>query len=165
MTNLEKVEERLAELDQEIAQLKSQNSVLIDDVAEQRKQVVNKTNSLYNVESEKEELEQLVQDLSSEVAQRRKVMTHLGVDLDQLVKHIAPKVDGVVTGVDSNIIVVSLGRDDGLRRDHKVDIFRGDRFVATAVVLTANHNISSARILPEFQLSKVREGDHVTTKL
>ena len=109
MESLKKAEQRLAELDQTVAQLKAQNTQFIDDVAKAKTQVVTKTNELYKVEGQKAELEQLVRDLNSQVANKTRVMKALGIRDDQLVADIEPKVDGVVTGVRENVIVISLG--------------------------------------------------------
>lgn len=165
LDSLQQAEARLAELDQQIATLKTENSKLIDDIAAQRLQVVNKTNQLYKVQGEKDDLELLVQDLTSQVAQKTKVMNAMGIRDDALVDHIEPRVDGVVKGVSGNLIVVSLGSDDGLRSGHLVDIYRGDRFVGKAKILTAEFDQASARVMAEYQQSRVQEGDHVTTKL
>ena len=165
LESLKKAEQRLAELDQTVAQLKAQNTQFIDDVAKAKTQVVTKTNELYKVEGQKAELEQLVRDLNSQVANKTRVMKALGIRDDQLVADIEPKVDGVVTGVRENVIVISLGGDDGIRKDHVVDIFRENQYVGKAKVVRTRHDSAAARILPEFQTATVREGDHVTTKL
>ena len=165
LENLKKAEQRLGELDQTVAQLKAQNTKLIDDVAKGKTQVVTKTNELYRVEGQKAELEKLHRQLQSEFAVKTRVMKAMGIRDDALTSHIEPKVEGYVTNIRDNVIVISLGGDDGIRKDHLVDIFRRNQYVGKAKVLRAKDDFSTARILPEYLTGKVREGDNVTTKL
>jgi len=67
-------------------------------------------------------------------------------------------------GVSDDVVVVSLGTDDGIRKGHVLDIYRGDRYIGKAVVTIAQFDKSAARISPDFRRDLVQEGDHVTTK-
>jgi hypothetical protein len=157
-------EKRIKEQDNELAQLKTENVKLTDDIAEQRRSVVNLTNVVYQLRGEIEVLEQLRKDMGEQLVNKIKVMNKHGLKDDDLVDHIPPKVDGVVLQVKERLITVSLGTDDGIRNGHTLDIYRGDRFVGQAVVTNANFNLSAARIDNSLTQSQVREGDHVTTK-
>lgn len=157
-------ERRLAQQDTEIAELKLQNSKLVDDVAAQRSSVVNLTNKVFEAEGVNEQKEQLARDLTEELAKKTKVMKAHGLRDDALTSHIPPEVNGVVQGVRDDVVVVSLGTDDGIREGHVLDIFRGDRYIGKAVVTIAEFDKSAARISPDFRRDLVQEGDHVTTK-
>lgn len=157
-------EKRLVEQDQELAQLKTDNKKLIDDIATQRQSVVNLTNQLYQSKGAEESLKTMNQDLSQSLAQKQKVMKAHGLADDALVDHIPPRVDGRVARVKDNYIAISLGTDDGIREGHTLDIYRNDRFIGKATVTKADYNMSAARIDKDFLQAPVAEGDYVTTK-
>lgn len=157
-------EKRMSELDTQVTDLRGTNKGLIDDIAEQRKKVVNLTNQVYSLEGQVKDLEIVRMDLTEELAARIKVMNAEGLSRDALTDHIPPEVDGVVLRTKNNLIAISVGGDDGVREGHVFDIFRGDRFIGKAEVTTARNNMSAARLISEFQRAPVAEGDHVTTK-
>lgn len=164
LARMKEAENRLAEQDKEVNRLKEDNSKLTDDISAQRASVVNLTNQIYQKEGENSRKEQLTRDLSEQLAKKTKVMKANGLTDDELTKHIPPKINGIVQKVRDEILVVSLGTDDGLLKGHVLDIYRGDRYVGKAVVTIAQHNQSAARISPDFRQDVVQEGDHVTTK-
>lgn len=157
-------EKRMAELDTQITNLRTNNQGLSDNVAVQRKKVVNLTNQVYSLEGQVKDLEIARMNLFEDVAARTKVMDALGISKDELTDHIPPEVEGVVLRTKDNLIAISVGSDDGIRSGHEFDIFRGDRYVGKAAVVTTRDNISSARLITEFQRTPVAEGDYVTTK-
>lgn len=164
MARVREAESRLAEQDKELGRLKADNSKLTDDVAAQRSQVVNLTNQVFQKEGENSRKEQLARDLTEQLAKKTKVMKYHGLTDDALTSHIPPPLKGIVQAVRDEVVVVSLGTDDGLREGHVLDIFRGDRYVGKAVVTIAQDNRSAARISPDFRQDVVLEGDYVTTK-
>lgn len=164
LARMKEAENRLAEQDKEVERLKADNSRLTDDIAAQRAAVVNLTNQVYQKEGENSRKEQLARDLTEELAKKTKVMKANGLTDDALTRHIPPKVNGVVQAVKGQVLVVSLGTDDGLHEGHVLDIYRGDKYVGKAVVTIAQHNQSAARISPDFRQDNVQEGDYVTTK-
>ena len=164
LQRMREAERRLAEQDAEVAQLKAQNSKLVDDIAAQRAAVVNLTNQVFSAEGENERKEQLARDLTEMLAKKTKVMKANGLTDDDLTAHIPPRLDGLVMGVREDVVVVSLGTDDGIREGHVLDIYRGDRYIGKAVVTIAQFDKSAARISADFRRDLVQEGDHVTTK-
>lgn len=165
LARMKEAEDRLAELDKEVARLKAENSTLINDVSAQRTAVVNLTNQVYAATGENARKDQLTRDLTEQLAKKTKVMKANGLRDDALTSHIPPKLDGVIQRVSDEIVVVSLGTDDGLRVGHVLDIYRGDRYVGKATVTIAKFDKSAARISADFRQDVVREGDIVTTKL
>ena len=155
---------RLVAQDNEVRDLKDRNKALIDDIAAQRATVVAMTNEQYKLQGELDEKKQMNASLSGQVAAQMRVMRANGLTRTSLTDHIPRKVEGVVIKQDDGFIAISLGTDDGIRQDHKIDIYRGKRYVGRAVVTTTEHNRSAARLLDEFTQSVVREGDYVTTK-
>ena len=162
---MKEAETRLAELDKEVSRLKDENATLISDVSTQRTSVVNLTNQVYAATGENARKDQLTRDLTEQLAKKTRVMKANGLRDDALTSHIAPKLDGVVQAVRDDVVVISLGTDDGLRVGHVLDIYRGDRYVGKAQVTIAKFDKSAARISADFRQDIVREGDIVTTKL
>ncbi|MEZ6096454.1 MAG: hypothetical protein R3C03_19865 [Pirellulaceae bacterium] len=162
---LDTTEKRLAVLDSEIKQLKESNKQMVDELATKRTQVVALTNTLNKQQADLEILENRAQDLSSELASVDKVMRLNGLDKNSPLAGIPPKVEAVIVKVQDDLVVVSVGTDDGLLKGHSFDIYRGKRFIGKAVVSETNHNMAVLRVVPEFLQAAVLEGDHVTTKL
>lgn len=164
LENLKRAELRLAQQDQEVENLKLTNKRLIDDVATKRKEVVELTNQINDLTIKIEGLEVDSRGLNERIAKMSRVMNAIGATENDLIASIEPKIEGVVTLVKDDLVTISLGSDDGLRRGHTFDIYRQDRFVGKATVIRADENLAVARITPEFQQAVVLKGDYVTTK-
>lgn len=166
LDNLEQSERRLKEQDSEVAQLRQKNKTLIDDIAEQRRKVVNLTSQTFKLQSDLESLDRLKMDLSEQLALKMKIMDANGLTDNDLVDHIPPDVDGVIVRIHStgDLVAISLGTDDGLIKGHTLDIFRGKRFIGKATVVLAYPNQSACRLDKDFLQAPVAEGDYVTTK-
>jgi hypothetical protein len=67
---------------------------------------------------------------------------------------------------EGGLIEVSLGSDEGLRRGHKLDVYRlTGGYLGRAEVVDTNPDRAVARIIPEFRQGIIRKGDRVATKL
>ena len=159
--------ERLAAQDTQLAELKANNKKLVDDIAAQFAENRNIEKVLFEKTAKLEQLLRKEADLAAQLAKLQKVMTVRGLDENDLVASIAPKIEAVVTAVgDSNsTFIVAIGSDDGLRRGHEMDIYRSNRYVGRGVVVLAQNNRSSLSIVKGMMNDIVREGDSVTTKL
>lgn len=156
-------EKRLAEQDKNIADLETRLRTLTEDVAAQREKVIAMTNQIFELEGERRNLENIRQNLAAQNATLTKVLKKNGLTETSLVDHIPPAVEGRVYAVDSGTIAISVGHDDGMRVGHKVDIFRGERFVGTAEVTVVEPNRSAARVDRNLTKFAVETGDRVTT--
>ncbi len=165
LETLKQAEERLVSQDQEIAQKIELNKNLVDEVAKRRVEVTTLTNDLFELKGRLDEYESRIADTTEQLAKAMKVLKANGLNENMLVAAIEPRVEGVVLKSEGDVIVLSLGTDDGLRVGHVVDIFRGDRFVAKAVLSNPEYNMSAARVMPEYRQALVKEGDVVSTKL
>jgi hypothetical protein len=63
------------------------------------------------------------------------------------------------------MIELTVGADDGLKKGHTVEIFRGERYLGRAEVIRTEPDRAVARIIRKFQQGQIQEGDHVATKL
>ena len=166
LDNLRQSERRLKEQDETLKQLRGQNKTLIDDIAEQRRKVVNLTSQTFKLQSDVEKLGRMRMDLSEQLALKMKIMNAHGLSDDALTDHIPPEVDGVIVRIHNtrDLIAISLGTDDGLREGHTLDIFRGKRFIGKAKVVLAYPNQAACSLDKDFLQAPVAEGDYVTTK-
>lgn len=157
-------EARIKEQDGLISDLQNQLRLLTESVAEQRGKVTDLTAQIFELNSKKVALESIRSDLVAENAQRTKVMNANGLDKYDLTSHIPRDLKGRITAIDGNNIAVNLGLDDGLRRGHTFDIYRGDSYVGTATVFEAQNNRSAARVDSNLTKIPVQVNDQVTTK-
>ena len=157
-------ESRIKEQDGLIDNLQKQLSLLTESVAEQRGKVTDMTAQIFELNSKKVALENMRSDLVAENAQRTKVMNANGLDKHDLTNHIPRDLKGRITAMDGKNIAINLGLDDGLRRGHSFDIYRGDTYVGTATVFEAQNNRSAARVDSNLTKVPVQVNDQVTTK-
>ncbi len=159
--------ERLAAQDNQLADLKANNKKLVDDIAAQFAENRNIEKVLFELTAKREQLLRKEADLAAQLAKLQKVMTARGLDENDLVASIPPKIEAVVTAVGDNnaTFAVAIGSDDGLRRGHEMDIYRSNRHVGRGVVVLAQNNRSVLSIVKGMMNDIVREGDNVTTKL
>jgi len=158
--------DRVKNQDEIIRGLQAETKSLKDEVTQKRTEVVARTTEIVDLKLQLDALTIRSKDLNAQLARMDKVMKANGLNVESLTDQIPPRIEGIVMKVvDDDIVILSLGTDDGIREGHAFDIYRGDRFVGKAVVSKADYNLSAARIRPEFRQAAVLQGDHVTTKL
>jgi len=105
---------------------------------------------------------QLVADLASATS------TILEEGLDPKAK-VVPRVRGIVTSTrradGSQLIEISVGSDDGVKQGQTIEIFRGERYLGRAKILSADPDRAVGQVIREFQKGQIQEGDDVATKL
>jgi len=70
---------------------------------------------------------------------------------------------GLITEVGKSLVSISLGSDDGVKKDMVFHVFRGDGFICQIVI--TNVDTSKAAGVPELVQDSPRVGDLVTTRL
>ncbi len=112
-----------------------------------------------------ERQKQLVADL----ANKNILLNENGLDPNADPGAVVPRVRGVISAThrtaNSQLIELTVGADDGLKRGHTVEVFRGDRYLGRAEILRTEPDRAVGRILRRFQQGQIQEGDHVATKL
>ena len=102
----------------------------------------------------------------AEISKYKRVTDVLGVNPNMPVEAIAPPLDGIVTAVgDKNLIEVSLGSDDGLRVGHRVEVFRDNNYLGSALVLKTDPDRAVAQVDEKTQRGLIKVSDRVATKL
>ncbi len=111
-------------------------------------------------------LEERQVQLLAQISQYKRVMDKLGVNPAMSVEGIPPKLDGIVLAVGSkNLIEISIGSDDGLKKGHGVEVFRDNSYLGHAVVLKTDPDRSVAQIDEKSQRGLIKVKDRVATKL
>lgn len=84
-----------------------------------------------------------------------------------LIAKPAPPIDGVVLAVhaDTDIVVLSVGRDEKVETGFDFVAYRGDRYLGKVQVTKVAADMCGARILYLEEGQKIQTGDLVTTKI
>lgn len=158
-----------AQLAQQNVELQ-QNIIAAQEAADRAfSTVVDKTSELHDTATKlNTELERNAQ-LTQQVADMTTVMREEGLDPATLPGDVVPRVDGYVSGIrrlaGAEAIELTIGSDDGLKRGHTLEIFRGDRYLGRAEVQQTGPDWAVARVISQFKVARIQEGDRVATRL
>ena len=124
------------------------------------------TDKKHEAEGIERNLKERQAQLIAEISKYKRVTDVLGVNPNMPVEAIAPPLDGIVVAVsEKNLIEVSLGSDDGLRVGHRVEVFRDNNYLGSAVVLKTNPDRAVAQVDDKSQRGMIKVRDRVATKL
>lgn len=154
----------------EIDGLRTEIQQAHEDRDQRFKDAVELTDKLHEAEGEAERLKAYTDSLGRMVAMYRDAADRLGVDINQPVDGIPPKLDGVVTASRSDgFVEISMGSDDGLRAGHQAYVYRQQngqsRPIAKIEVVKVTPDKSVGKVIPEFRLAPIARDDRVTTRL
>jgi regulator of replication initiation timing len=159
-------ETRLAELVEDIKKLRDEIRLVQGQRDESFQRVVDLTDKLYSAAGVERNLKEREAQLIGEISKYKRVTDVLGVNPSMPVELIAPPLDGIVTAVgDKNLIEVSLGSDDGLRVGHRVEVFRDNNYLGSALVLKTDPDRAVAQMDEKSQRGLIKVRDRVATKL
>jgi regulator of replication initiation timing len=159
-------ETRLAELVEDIKKLREEIRLVQGQRDESFQRVVDLTDKLYSAAGVERNLKEREAQLIGEISKYKRVTDVLGVNPSMPVEMIAPPLDGIVTAVgDKNLIEVSLGSDDGLRVGHRVEVFRDNNYLGSALVLKTDPDRAVAQMDEKSQRGLIKVRDRVATKL
>jgi hypothetical protein len=163
----ETAEKSLANITAEVNKLRGEIRVAQQDRDEQFLKAVALVDKLNQAEALRERLETQNAQLQEQYARLKFVADKKGIDANMIVAEIPPPLDGVVTYVDEakGIVEVSLGKDDGMRRGHMVQIFSGSKYLGQIILREVNADRSVGDIDKKMQRGRIKKGDNVTTKL
>jgi len=129
-------------------------------------QVVVLTDDVNRMEGNSRTLEEHNQMLLVQNSKMAKVMQSFEIDIDTPVDNRPPRVDGIVTAVsDKDLIEISLGSDDGIRKYHLMEVYRQNSYVGRVEIVMVKPDKAVAKILPDFRRGIIKKGDRVATKL
>ncbi len=170
MTTVSKLSEvaqaRLDSLEKEAAALRDSLRKTEEELEGQMLAVVKLTDDLNQAialrNSEQEKNTQAVM----QIAKMKSVLDANNLTSDSLVSHIPPKVEGVVLEVsDKDLIEISIGKDDGLKEGHALEVYRGNTYIGRITIRRTAPDRAVGQIIKEMQRGQIKRGDRVSTKL
>ena len=129
-------------------------------------QVVKLTDDVNRLEGTSQTLQETNDMLLVENGKMAQVMRLHEIDIHTPLDGLPPRVDGYVTAVsDKNLIEISIGSDDGLRKHHFMEVYRKNSYVGRVEIVKVEPDRAVAKIIPEFRRGIIKKGDRVATKL
>jgi len=130
---------------------------------------VQATDELHQAKGKLDTLMERNAQLTQEVAMKVNLLRDNGFDPDISPKAVVPQVRGLVSAMrrdaTGQMIEITIGEDDGLRKGHTIEIFRGERYLGRAEIIRTEPDRAVARVIRKFQQGQIQENDHVATKL
>jgi hypothetical protein len=159
-------QDRLTALETEIAGIRADLRSTEKDLDSKVLEVVKLTDDLNQaITLRNTEMEKNTQAVL-QIAQMKMVMDAHGLKADTLVSHIPPKVEGVVLEVsDKDLIEISVGKDDGLKEGHSLDVYRDNAYLGRIIIRRTAPDRAVGQIIKELQRGQIKRGDRVSTKL
>lgn len=159
-------QERLTKLEEEVAILRKETQLAQLDRDTQFSKVVELTDRLNQDEVKRQALEERSNQLNAQLAQLTMVLKANGLTKDSLVSQLEPiGLNGIVLVVgDKDLIEISVGKDDGLREGHIMEVYRGDTYLGQIKIMKVAPDRAVGQINKDLKRGQVRKGDHVTTK-
>ena len=151
--------------------LKQEIDKVITDRNGQRRTVINLTDDLNTLKSKKIDLDAEIKSLRDQSTMFQALADTRGAALATAgikdPEDVPPSdLKGVVLAVGSDQSVeVSVGRDDGLRAGHQLDIFRNGSYLGRIEIRTIADDKAVGKILPSFRKGFIQAGDRVASKV
>jgi hypothetical protein len=129
------------------------------------------TDQLNSAVAERMQVTERSVQLAADLAAVKESLRYLGVDLKTDIKSKQPPhpLDGVVLAVpQQNLVEISIGADDGLRKGHKLEVVRmngATAYVGRIEVTQTTPDRAVCRVLPEMLKSPMQRGDRVFDRL
>jgi len=134
------------------------------------KEVVRLTDEMHQAVNELKRLKERNQQLVADLAKAREVLgMHDLKPEPELYSNTPPLVEGVVLAARPDMVEISIGSDDGIRKGHKLELVRvsgGSRsYVGRIEVVQVFPDKAVCTILRDYQKSQVQRGDRVFSRL
>jgi hypothetical protein len=156
----------LEDMRKQVEMLRTEIRTAQTDRDDQFKQVVQLTDDLHQVQGLLTTVKAQNVELGEQNAHMAKVMERNGVSPTASISGVPPPVDGVVLASSRDgLVEISLGSDDGMERGHKLEVYRGAKYLGRIEVWQTSPDKSVARILPEFRKGPIAKEDRVATRL
>ena len=175
--DLETYENRTRDVEADLSTALADNAGLVGEGSNLREQVIgaqqssdkyfnnslNLTDEINQLRGSEIRLKEVQGQLINQVGRMSNVLSKNGLTEFSDVTAIPPVIDGVVTNVRSDIIQISIGWDDGLRKDHELDVFRGKSYLGRIKVRETRPNSAVCEIIPAYRKGLIKQGDRVAT--
>ena len=107
--------------------------------------------------------------LAQEIGTKTSLLREKGIDPNTAPGEIVPAIRGLVSAMHrtagTQLIEITIGADDGLKKGHTVEVFRGERYLGRAEIMKTEPDRAVGRVLRRYQQGQIQENDHVATRL
>lgn len=130
-------------------------------------QTLELTDQMNKLRGFKNALEERNKQLMAQVTRFEEVVAAKGIDVTQPLDGAPPERNGNILTIDrpSQLVLVSIGYDEGLREGHFLEVTRGGRYVGKLRVRNTEPDRAVAEIMKNYSEGILREGDRVDTTL
>jgi hypothetical protein len=157
----------LTALKGEVDDLRSAVKTAQDDRDKMFQQVVDLSVKEQQAEGVRRRLEERNRELTDRHAKATAVLRAHGLTEETSIVNVAPQRDGEIKEVDADnkYVVVSLGSDDGITKQHTLDVYRQDKYLGRVQVTKTDPDRAVAKVLDGFRKGAIRVGDSVATQI
>ena len=157
---------------QQLTKLSGEIEELRDRIQEEQSKVdaaVKRSASLADDLHQKQAFLQIADErrkqLEEQVANARELMKAAGLDLGAVPADRLPELEGSVSAVGQDMVEISLGGHDGLRKNIDLEVYRDAEYVGRVRVIDVMPDKAFARPIKDYMKDVIRRGDRVATRL
>lgn len=167
-THLQDKDANIARLEEEISKLndEAQDASNAKKVAEslRNRALLDKEQLSQENEALNKELTALRSDFDDQKLLISRIVDS-GVRLPDIGVATAPPIDGMVVGVEDGVVVLSVGKDDGVEVGYEFTIYDGNTFIGKVQVTKVLEDMAGCTILFEESGRKISDGNKASTRL
>ncbi|MFO0012022.1 MAG: hypothetical protein ACK553_04700 [Planctomycetota bacterium] len=150
--------------------LKTEIDKIITDRNSQRRNVIRLTDELNSLASKRTDLQIEIDNLRDQSTRYQAMAEVRGAALAAAgitdPEDVPPSdLKGVVLAVNEQSVEVSVGRDDGLREGHMLDIYRNGSYLGRIQLRSVEDDKSVGKIIPAFRKGFIQAGDKVASRV
>lgn len=108
--------------------------------------------------------EERKKQLEQQVANARELLKAAGLDLGAATGRL-PELEGAVSVVGKEMVEISLGGHDGIRKNVDLEVYRDATYVGRVRVIDVMPDKAFAKPIKDYMKDVIRRGDRVATKL
>jgi multidrug efflux pump subunit AcrA (membrane-fusion protein) len=130
-------------------------------------QTLELTDEMNTLRGYKLQLEERNKQLMAQVTRFEEVVASKGINIHDPLDGAPPERNGKILQVDApgQMVLVSIGSDEGLRPGHFMEVTRGDRYISKLKVIKTEPDRAVAEILADYSEGILQKGDRVDTTL
>ena len=148
--NLTKLRTEVEQLREDIRVAQQGENEAFVTATTKNQQLLEATSTLANLQARQAELVQQVTELRNKVASSG-------------LPGVAPLAQGKVVDLGNNRIEVSIGSDDGLAVGHRLDVYRGTKYLGRVEIVGVSPDRAVANIMGDYQQGSIQRNDDVFT--
>ena len=152
--------ERILTLEELTENLKAEKEKAFYERQQQFNKAVELERQLSHLDKKYKEAEKIIRDQRGEIARPK------GVAVEKRGVAAPTVISGRVREKTESLVAISVGSDDGVKKDYLFHIFRGGTYLGDLIVTNVYPDMSVGEILKEVTRdpNNIRKGDNVTTK-